>query len=110
MKKVGQDIVENRRANPTDKKDVLNTMIYGKDPKTGEVMRDELIIAQMTTFLIAGKLGTTLWKERLLNIPRPRDHFWTPVIRSCTASEEPSYLSESAKGNRPSCGQQANRG
>ncbi|KAK5235129.1 hypothetical protein LTR47_003965 [Exophiala xenobiotica] len=59
MKKVGQDIVENRRANPTDKKDVLNTMIYGKDPKTGEVMRDELIIAQMTTFLIAGHETTS---------------------------------------------------
>jgi cytochrome P450 / NADPH-cytochrome P450 reductase len=57
MNKVGLDIVENRRANPTDKKDVLNTMIYGKDPKTGHVMRDDLIVAQMTTFLIAGKSG-----------------------------------------------------
>lgn len=55
LRKTGQDIVENRRANPVDKKDVLNTMIYGKDPKTGQVMRDDLIIAQMTTFLIAGR-------------------------------------------------------
>lgn len=51
----GNSIIQDRRANPTDKKDVLNTMIYGKDPKTGEVMRDELITEQMITFLIAGK-------------------------------------------------------
>jgi cytochrome P450/NADPH-cytochrome P450 reductase len=57
MKRIGKEIVEHRRANPVDKKDVLNTMIYGKDPKTGQVMRDELIIAEMTTFLIAGRLS-----------------------------------------------------
>lgn len=55
MRKIGQDIVTNRRANPTDKPDVLNTMIYGKDPKTGQVMRDELITEQMMTFLVAGE-------------------------------------------------------
>lgn len=55
MREVGQKIIDQRRANPTDKKDVLNAMIYGKDPKTGEVMRDELIMEQMITFLIAGK-------------------------------------------------------
>lgn len=55
MRKVGMDIVEARRADPVKKNDFLNTMIYGKDPKTGEVMRDGLITAQMTTFLIAGK-------------------------------------------------------
>ena len=57
LQATGKSIIEGRRANPVDKKDVLNTMIYGKDPKTGEVMRDELIVAQMTTFLIAGKLA-----------------------------------------------------
>ncbi|KAI1612319.1 NADPH--cytochrome P450 reductase-like protein [Exophiala viscosa] len=59
MKKVGMDIVENRRADPVEKKDFLNTLIYGKDPKTGEVMRDDLITAQMTTFLIAGHETTS---------------------------------------------------
>lgn len=54
MRKIGQDIVTNRRANPSDKPDVLNTMIHGKDPKTGQVMRDELITEQMLTFLVAG--------------------------------------------------------
>lgn len=57
---VGKSIIENRRQNPTEKKDVLNTMLYGKDPKTGQVMRDELITEQMITFLIAGKDGLTI--------------------------------------------------
>lgn len=57
MRQVGQSIIDERRANPTDKKDVLNTMIHGKDPKTGQVMRDDLIMEQMITFLVAGKLA-----------------------------------------------------
>ena len=47
-------LVQHRRDNPTDKKDLLNAMLYGKDPKTGEHMRDDLIAANMRTFLVAG--------------------------------------------------------
>jgi cytochrome P450/NADPH-cytochrome P450 reductase len=54
MKEVSNQLVQHRRQNPTDKKDLLNAMIYGKDPKTGLTMRDELIAANMTTFLVAG--------------------------------------------------------
>ena len=54
LRDVGQEIIKNRRDNPKEGNDILNSMIYGKDPKTGEVMRDDLIAAQMTTFLIAG--------------------------------------------------------
>ena len=49
-----KQLVQYRRDNPTDKKDLLNAMIYGKDPKTGQPMRDDLIAANMQTFLIAG--------------------------------------------------------
>ncbi|KIW06988.1 uncharacterized protein PV09_02646 [Verruconis gallopava] len=55
----GADIVAQRRANPVDKKDLLNAMLHGKDPKTGETMRDELIVANMRTFLIAGHETTS---------------------------------------------------
>ncbi|KFY98043.1 hypothetical protein V500_01808 [Pseudogymnoascus sp. VKM F-4518 (FW-2643)] len=58
LKKTAQQIIDNRRANGA-RKDLLNAMIYGKDPKTGLVMRDELIAAQMTTFLIAGHETTS---------------------------------------------------
>jgi cytochrome P450/NADPH-cytochrome P450 reductase len=51
-------LVKERRENPTDKKDLLNAMINGKDPKTGEGMRDELITANMVTFLVAGNIIT----------------------------------------------------
>lgn len=59
MREVSQTIIDKRRNEPTDKTDMLNTMLYGKDPKTGEVMRDELIIAEMITFLIAGHETTS---------------------------------------------------
>ena len=54
MVDVGRELVQHRRDNPTDKQDLLNNMIHGKDPKTGETMRDELIAANMQTFLVAG--------------------------------------------------------
>lgn len=50
-----QEVVDHRRQNPTEKKDLMNAMLYGKDPKTGETMRDRLIAVNMQTFLIAGK-------------------------------------------------------
>ena len=55
MKRISQEIVDHRRAHPKEKNDLLNAMINGVDPKTGEKLRDELIIAQMITFLIAGQ-------------------------------------------------------
>lgn len=55
MESIAQQIIDKRRANPQEKNDMLNTLLYGKDPKTGASMRDGLIIAEMLTFLIAGK-------------------------------------------------------
>ena len=49
-------IVADKRAHPTDKKSLVNTMLNGKDPKTGEKMTDESIANNMITFLIAGTL------------------------------------------------------
>ena len=59
MEKIAGEVVQHRRDNPNGKQDLLNAMILGKDPKTGESMRDELIIANMTTFLIAGHETTS---------------------------------------------------
>lgn len=49
-------IVADKRANPTDKKSLVNTMLNGKDPKTGEKMTNESIADNMITFLIAGAI------------------------------------------------------
>ena len=59
MEDISNEVVQHRRNNPTEKLDLLNAMIKGKDPKTGESMRDELITANMTTFLIAGHETTS---------------------------------------------------
>ena len=59
MKAVAQEIIQNRRRNPKEKPDFLDTLLEGKDPKTGEKMRDELIIAEIITFLIAGHETTS---------------------------------------------------
>lgn len=59
MEDTSQELVQYRRDHPTEKKDLLNSLINGKDPKTGKTMRDELIAANMQTFLIAGHETTS---------------------------------------------------
>ncbi len=36
-------VIEDRKCNPIEKKDLLNTMLYSADPKTGEHLKDETI-------------------------------------------------------------------
>lgn len=59
MSEIAQSIINKRKNEPIDKQDMLNVMLYGKDPKTGQTMRDELIGAEMVTFLIAGHETTS---------------------------------------------------
>ncbi|KAI1625611.1 cytochrome P450 [Exophiala viscosa] len=59
MKAVAEEVIAHRRANPVDKKDLLNAMLFGKDPKTGERLSDENIMNNMITFLIAGHETTS---------------------------------------------------
>ncbi|KAF2100345.1 NADPH-cytochrome P450 reductase-like protein [Rhizodiscina lignyota] len=77
QKKVSQDLVQYRRDHPTDKKDLLNAMIYGKDPRSGQTMRDELIAANMQTFLVAGHETTSglLSFAFLLMLKNPSTYF-----------------------------------
>ncbi|KAL0562741.1 hypothetical protein V5O48_019339, partial [Marasmius crinis-equi] len=53
MKDIALKIVQNRKENPMEKKDLLNAMLFGKDPKTGEGLSDEAIVNNLLTFLIA---------------------------------------------------------
>ena len=54
MRSVADHVIKERRAHPSDKKDLVNAMILGKDPKTGRGLPDENIVNNMITFLIAG--------------------------------------------------------
>lgn len=69
MAQVARELVQIRRDNPTEKHDLLNAMIHGKDPKTGEKMDDALISTNMITFLIAGHETTSgLLSFAMLNL------------------------------------------
>ena len=54
MRTVANHVIEERKAHPQEKKDLVNAMLYGKDPKSGKSMPHENVISNMITFLIAG--------------------------------------------------------
>ncbi|KAK0727699.1 cytochrome P450 [Lasiosphaeria miniovina] len=59
LHKVAGDVMARRRANPTTKQDLLNTMLNGVDPVTGKHLSDSTIRDNMITFLIAGHETTS---------------------------------------------------
>lgn len=59
MNELADEIIATRRAHPTPKKDLLNAMLNGRDPQTGESMNDEAIANNLKTFLIAGECFCT---------------------------------------------------
>jgi len=63
LKTVAKELLAERRAHPTDKKDLLNAMINGRDPETGEGLTDASILNNMITFLIAGTTSHLQWHQ-----------------------------------------------
>ncbi|MFZ5783759.1 MAG: bifunctional cytochrome P450/NADPH--P450 reductase [Pseudomonadota bacterium] len=61
MESVARELIAERRRDPQggDKRDLLNLMLNGVDPVSGEKLSDENIIFQMITFLIAGHETTS---------------------------------------------------
>ncbi|RMZ89882.1 hypothetical protein DV736_g2895, partial [Chaetothyriales sp. CBS 134916] len=59
MQKVAKEVIDHRRNNPSPKKDLLNAMLFGEDPKTGERLTAQSIMNNMITFLIAGHETTS---------------------------------------------------
>ena len=55
LREVAAEVVAERTASPNEKKDLLNAMMKGRDPKTGEGLTQESILNNMITFLIAGR-------------------------------------------------------
>lgn len=49
-----RDLPEGEGASQSQRKDLLNAMLVGVDPKTGRKMTDESIIDNLLTFLVAG--------------------------------------------------------
>ncbi|KAG9088708.1 hypothetical protein FS749_001951, partial [Ceratobasidium sp. UAMH 11750] len=59
MNKLADQIIEDRKKHPIEKNDLLNAMLLGKDPQTGEGLSEANVKAQMLTFLIAGHETTS---------------------------------------------------
>ncbi|KAI9152174.1 P450 family fatty acid hydroxylase [Paramyrothecium foliicola] len=59
MQGVALEVIARRRANPSDRKDLLNAMLHGQDPVTGKFLSDNIIVDNMITFLIAGHETTS---------------------------------------------------
>ena len=77
LAKVAEQLIAERRADPegADKNDLLNVMLTGVDPVTGEKLSDENIRFQMVTFLIAAmRRPAACCRSRCICCWRTRTH------------------------------------
>ena len=47
LRGIAKDLLDQRRQHPTDKKDLLNAMLYGKDPRTHEGLNEQSIVGKI---------------------------------------------------------------
>ncbi|OTA99870.1 hypothetical protein M426DRAFT_67006 [Hypoxylon sp. CI-4A] len=59
LRKTSDEVLQERKQNPSTRKDLLTAMLNGVDPKTGEHMTDSSITDNLITFLIAGHETTS---------------------------------------------------
>lgn len=112
MKRIAKQVIDKRRENPVDRNDLLNTMLYGKDPKTGAAMRDDLIMAEMINFLIAGMAYCSILRQpkKCANHEfRTRNDEWLTIIRVHVLTTESQSLPCSSTRGRPSFGHKFDR-
>lgn len=60
MRDHGAKIVEHRKANPTDKKDMLYTLMHGKDPQTGKSLTDSQVLDEIINIYIGSATAPNL--------------------------------------------------
>lgn len=59
LRRTTEELIQRRRQDPVDRKDLLSTMLNAHDPKTGQKLSDELVVDNLLTFLIAGHETTS---------------------------------------------------
>ncbi|KAI0075367.1 bifunctional P-450/NADPH-P450 reductase [Panus rudis PR-1116 ss-1] len=59
MMNLAKEILADRKAHPTDKKDLLTVMIEGRDKETGLGLSDDNVVRNLITFLVAGHETTS---------------------------------------------------
>ncbi|KAI1391914.1 bifunctional P-450:NADPH-P450 reductase [Hypoxylon trugodes] len=60
MRTYAQEMVDHRKANPTDRQDVLAAMMSAKDPETGEALRDSQLIDEIVSMPIGSSTAPAL--------------------------------------------------
>jgi cytochrome P450 / NADPH-cytochrome P450 reductase len=95
MNKLVDGIIADRRANPTDARDLLNLMLTAADPETGETLDDLNIRYQVLTFLIAGHETTsgllTFAFMEMLKAPAVLAQAYAEVDRVLPGDTRPAY-------------------
>ncbi len=95
MNTLVDDIIADRRVNPTDGKDLLNLMLTAVDPETGEMLDDLNIRYQVLTFLIAGHETTsgllTFSFHLLLRHPHVLAQAYAEADRVLPGNTRPDY-------------------
>ncbi|KAI1135806.1 cytochrome P450 [Hypoxylon sp. FL0543] len=59
LRRTSDEVLQERKRNPSNRKDLLTAMLNGVDPKTGQHMSDSSITDNLITFLIAGHETTS---------------------------------------------------
>ncbi len=89
------EVIAERRANPTDSGDLLNLMLTAKDPQSGEKLDDLNIRYQILTFLIAGHETTSGMLSfafyHLLRNPAILAQAYAEVDRVLPGDKRPDY-------------------
>ncbi|KAF1930650.1 cytochrome P450 [Didymella exigua CBS 183.55] len=91
LRKTSFDVINERKKNPTDRKDLLNGMLKGVDPKTGKTMTDESVVDNLIAFLIAGHETTSA----LLSFT------WYCLLKNAAAYEVAQQEVDTVIGNGP---------
>lgn len=95
MNHLVDEVIRQRRENPTDSNDLLNLMLTAQDPETGEQLDDLNIRQQVLTFLVAGHETTsgllTFTLYLLLRHPHVLAQAYAEVDRVLPGDTAPEY-------------------
>ena len=66
LHQTAKEAIDKRRRHPTEKDDIMNAMLYSKNPKSGLSLPSETIMYNTLTLLGAGKLFKVLRSKKML--------------------------------------------
>jgi hypothetical protein len=101
LRNLAQELVDSRKNNPEDKKDLLNSLVLGRDPQTGQGLTDDSIVDNMITFLIAGMDPPHFqFIDRADgDYHRTRNNIWHVVVPLLLPTKEPPCIPKSTGGS-----------